>query len=310
MISVIISTKNRHKDLLRCVKSILKNKNCDFEIIITDASDNDKTKNVINRIKNKKVKYYHSVNEGKTKMINCALIKAKGNIVCFTDDDNLVDNNWINNINKTYIENPDVHGVFGKTLPYRKLKNKGLKVANSFESNKFKIITDPYLVYYREIGTGNNMSFRKDTFARIGKFKTWLGPGNGDINGGEDGEFVFRVLKHDLKIVYDPKIIVYHNRWVAYDQWRTLQKTYTGGESAFYFYHFAKSRDFKMLLHYFRTFNERFFTKSLYKALLYFIKHFGTKGKRNLFYELRYSFKELVAVINGAKTALNQIYDR
>ena len=78
MISVLIATKNRDEDLAKCLNSILKNKKTDFEILVLDQSSNQLSKLLCDDINNKRVRYYHLQNKGKSVALNVGIKKAKG----------------------------------------------------------------------------------------------------------------------------------------------------------------------------------------------------------------------------------------
>ncbi len=233
MISIIIPTCDRYNHLIKCVKSVLKNNYKSIEIIIIDQSQ-EPLKNTEILLKSNKIKYYHLNSKNKSKAINLALKNVNGDITTFTDDDCIVDKDWLRNINKTFQQKKDIIGVFGKVYPYNQEENKD-KVCPSIFLNKRKNIIIRPCLHWKNIGFGNNMAYRREIFNKIGGFKEWLGPGSIGI-AAEDAEFAIRCLAKGYKLLYNPKIIVYHNRWLTKEECRRQNLFYSCGEVACYGY--------------------------------------------------------------------------
>lgn len=241
MISVIIATLNRPNKLNHCLKSVLNNVFSDFEIIVVDQSINDRTKKIVYQFNFKKIKYFKINSKGKSKALNYAIRKSSGQILAFTDDDCIVDKNWLKNINRS-LKQKDFSGAFGKTLPYRPKQNVGKICPCTFDKKDKKIISKP-ISHWNNVGFGNNMAFKKSIFKQIGDFKQWLGPGSIGSNA-EDAEFALRALINKKIILFNPKIQVHHNRWITKEQFRKQSLSYSCGEVACYGYFAFQKKEF------------------------------------------------------------------
>lgn len=236
--SVIIVTRNRPKQIVRCLEALELNTFKRFEVIIVDQSDlNYIPNNLIQKIKKLKGKYLKSKTKGKSRGLNEGLKVATGEALVFTDDDCIPNKYWLKNIYQTFLNNPKVSGIFGRTLPYRPTVNRNLICACTFLKTRPRNITKPE--YHAEyIGLGNNMSIKKKVFFQIDGFKEWLGPGSVG-KAAEDAEISLRLLTADKILFYNPKIIVYHNNWLTVSQYNKLLLSYICGEIACYgFYYF------------------------------------------------------------------------
>ena len=218
MISILISTRNRPQKIKNCIKFILKNYFKKFEIILIDQSTNSKTKKIVKKIKARKIRYLKLNNKGKSKALNLTLKKATEEIFAFTDDDCIVDKNWLKNIYQSFQKNKNIVGVFGKVLPYRPQLNKNKVCPCTFLNNKKRVISMP-CYHAKNIGFGNNMAFRRNIFEEIGGFKEWLGAGSITLLM-HLALLCLRVLLKDHKILYNPKVKVYHNRWLTKNQFK------------------------------------------------------------------------------------------
>jgi len=242
LISIIISTRNRHNDILNCLNSILANNYKEFEIIVIDQGDTDKTERIIKKINNPLIKYWRHGVKGLSKGRNFGIKSSSGEIIAFTDDDCLVDKNWLRDILFSFHKNKNIVGVFGKVLPYRQYLNKSKICPCIFLNNKKRIIDDPDL-HWENIGFGNNMAFKRKIFNNLGGFSEWLGLGSIG-NSAEDAEFALRALSKNYKILYNPKIKVWHNRWVKGRELKKQKLSYLCGEMACYGYFAFQGKKF------------------------------------------------------------------
>lgn len=243
-ISVVIPTKNRPEKIGSCINSIVKNTINSNEILIIDQSHTSQTQFIIKRFADPKVRYFHFPKGGKASALNYGISRAKGNIICFTDDDCLVDKNWLKNILLSFEKNPSCKGVFGRVLPYQSSKRRknGLLCPCTFNKTKQKLIVHP--TYHAEaVGYGNNMAYQREIFNQIGFFKTWLGP-NSIGSNAEDAEFALRTLLLGYQILYSPNVIVWHNKWLSKHQMNQQRLSYIRGENAVYGYYALKGYSF------------------------------------------------------------------
>lgn len=228
-ISVIVCTRNRDFVIKKCIDALLRNDYKNFEIIVIDQSDNDLTESIIKNISSKRIRYYHINSIGLSRSRNYGISKACGTIVAFTDDDCIVSNNWLKNIFKSFLINKSVSILYGKVLPYARNRHKGLmcpyikipsnkRLITSYISSKNKTI----------IVSGNNLSFRKNVFGEYENFKNWLGLGT-RANAAEDEEYVYRLISKGHKLLIDPSIVVYHNRWMKKNEYERHDILYARG---------------------------------------------------------------------------------
>lgn len=134
---------------------------------------------------------------------------AKGEILAFLDDDAYPDQNWLKNA-IAYFKNPKIAGVCGPgiTPPTNTLAQKvsgsvwstwlgaGGNTYRCKPGNKREV--DDYPTF--------NLIIRKRDFEKVGGFDSHFWP-------GEDTKLCFDlVYKLKKKIIYDPKILVFHHR--------------------------------------------------------------------------------------------------
>lgn len=91
-LSVIIPVFNGEKTIERCINSALSQTVSDFEIIVVNDGSNDKTTDIIEQIKDSRVKVITQQNSGQGLARNAGLDAAKGEYIGFLDADDTIEN--------------------------------------------------------------------------------------------------------------------------------------------------------------------------------------------------------------------------
>ncbi len=236
MISVCINTRDRHQALTGCLKSILASKYKDFEIIVIDQSTEKVPKHILDFMVKNKITYVLDSGKGAGRAKNISLKLARGEIVAYTDDDCLVSPNWLGQIASFFKKNKDIAGVFGGVSAFAPKKHQGFYCPCTVGRTKAEVISSP-CKHWLYLGFGNNMAFRKKALKRVGGFRDWLGPGSVGKNA-DDAEVALRLLTSGNRLAYEPKIVVFHNRWLTATQSIKQSFAYGSGETACYGYYF------------------------------------------------------------------------
>lgn len=117
MFSLIICTYMRPQPLLKLLQSVKRQTLCPDEILIIDGSLNSETEIILNRNKIEGLKYFLVSEEirGLTRQRNFGINQVSPNcdIVCFLDDDTILEENYFEELIKTYNIFPDALGVGG-----------------------------------------------------------------------------------------------------------------------------------------------------------------------------------------------------
>lgn len=88
MISVIIPSYNRENTILRSVKSVLAQTYRDIEVIVVDDCSTDQTSEVVQNIRDSRLKYYRlKKNSGACAARNYGIDQARGELIAFQDSD-------------------------------------------------------------------------------------------------------------------------------------------------------------------------------------------------------------------------------
>lgn len=171
MISVIIPTYNRGKLLLRALKSVLNQTYKDIEVLVVDDNSNDNTEELVQEIKDDRIRYIKlSRNGGACIARNTGIELAKGEYIAFQDSDDV----W--KVDK-----------LEKQLKYLKANNLDIvscKMNQIIDENKINIfpkntnLKDDSIYYKNSISTqtilGKKECFLNEKFdVRLLRFQDW-----------------------------------------------------------------------------------------------------------------------------------------
>jgi glycosyltransferase involved in cell wall biosynthesis len=88
-ISVIIPAYNAEKTILTTIESVLDQTYSNFELIVINDGSTDNTLNLINKIKDNRLKLHSFENAGLPSARNKGIKLARGEFISFIDADNL-----------------------------------------------------------------------------------------------------------------------------------------------------------------------------------------------------------------------------
>lgn len=228
-VSVLLCTRNRPDKAARCIASVLANSYRDFELVVVDQSTDERTRAAAARIDDQRLVYIHTDTVGLSRSRNIAIRASRAEMVLFIDDDCIADRAWIASVVAEYDRDPALMGVFGRVLAYGEGRQD--MVCPCLIDKQERQVVDRPVKPQLVLGSGNNMSFRKDVFRRIGLFIESLGAGTW-MKSGEDTEFVYRALGAHMPIAYSPAPLVHHDNWLSLAQYPVLARAYLLGGSA------------------------------------------------------------------------------
>jgi glycosyltransferase involved in cell wall biosynthesis len=186
----------------------------EWELLIVNNNCTDHTDHIIEKYKSQlPIKHLHEKNPGRSHALNTAVELVNGEYIIWTDDDSLVDVNWIENYVKAFRLWPDTSMFYGPVKPH-------------FEGNPPKwmsvvLKTIPFVYALLDFGTdsfelsedkmpfGVNLAIR----ARDQKqycYDTSLGRKPNSFLGGEEIELVQKMLADGKKGRWIPAALVHH----------------------------------------------------------------------------------------------------
>ena len=135
MVSIIVPVYNSEKYIERCIVSVMKQTNPNWELIIVDDGSTDKSADIIDRIarNEKKIRYYYQNNSGAGMARNLGITKATGDYIAFLDFDDY--------LSKDYIESIEQHDSDVIFLDLQRVEKKK-RIIESISKYRSKSIDD------------------------------------------------------------------------------------------------------------------------------------------------------------------------
>ncbi len=140
---------------------------------------------------------------------NIGIRNAAGEVIAFLDDDVIPLENWLRHA-MVYFANENIAAVGGPaSTPVNDAmmaRLSGKVYANSLVSGPYRYRYEPGIVQYVEDYPSCNLIVRTDVIKKLSGFRTDFWP-------GEDTYLCLDIIKKlNLKILYDPRVEVYHHR--------------------------------------------------------------------------------------------------
>lgn len=218
--SVVVITRNRHRDLLHCLGSLISQMEKPDEVLIIDNNSTDRTEEIVKNfqeaigfpircVKEKKIGYASARNRG--------LKESNFPWVAFIDDDCVADENWFLEVKKSIRNMNSSAAILGRclTLYHEKMPS---KVQNYLDSSWKNTARNKKVIFDFEILDTKNIVFNK-IFLEANKIEF---DERGLVAGGgvsEDCDLGMQIQKKGGKAMYNEKMIVHHKdaiSWYAY----------------------------------------------------------------------------------------------
>jgi O-antigen biosynthesis protein len=222
-ITVVVATRDRVETLAPCIESLLGMNYSNFDLLIVDnAPSSSATSEFFQKScqHDQRFRYLREDTPGLAVAHNRALREVDAPIVAFTDDDVLVDPNWLDALAANFVKSQKIVCVTGLTIPYE-LETPSqvwIEQFGGFGKGFERIIYDldenhpgqPLYPYAAgKFGSGANMAFRTDVLRGLGGFDAALGAGTIAM-GGDDLAAFFTVISDGYQLVYEPAALIRH----------------------------------------------------------------------------------------------------
>jgi GT2 family glycosyltransferase len=227
LFSIIVPTYNRPEKLAVCLQSFveLEYPRDGFQVIVVNDSTEISVESTISPfLQQLNLTLLTQPNSGPAKARNTGSFAANGKFLVFTDDDCTVGTDWLQNLEKRFVETPDCL-IGGRTVN---------ALPDNIYSTASQQLIDYLYSYYNAIAdraqffTSNNFALSAEAFQQIGGFDTSF-----SLAAGEDREFCDRWLNSGYGAVYAPEVTVYHSHALTLSKFWQQQFNY--GRGAFLF---------------------------------------------------------------------------
>ncbi len=206
--SIVIPTIGRPDKFRRAVESILSNNGVDFEVIIVDQSPDNETREVVDSFGCAALRYVRQNARGRGRAIGRGVCVAHGEYIAITDDDVVVESNWLTAAKQAFAVHRPCHAIVGRISPYGKKPGEDYLDPQSVEWEE-PCLLDPLGLWK---GFGANSFFRREVLEKAGGYDPRMGVG-GPVGGAGDWELLYRILMLGFTINYCPEVVVWHDGW-------------------------------------------------------------------------------------------------
>jgi GT2 family glycosyltransferase len=200
--SIIVATINRTEENQRLLESIAAQQFADLEVIFADQNADDRLDAILIHFRARFPIVHLRSRRGLSRARNDALALARGEIICFPDDDCWYPPKLLIEVDRLIRDNPYISG-----LTCRCTDEQGRLSAGG--ESKQPGLLDCHNVWRR--GVSATMFLRMQLFKQVGCFDEELGLGSGTpFQSGEETDLLLRAIKNGFLIQYLPSLAVFH----------------------------------------------------------------------------------------------------
>ncbi len=209
-VSVVVCSYNREKYIADAINSLVDQTLSPdlYEVLIIDNNSKDKTAQIALELIEKykdthRIFYFKETNQGLCFARNHGIQEAKGQFICYMDDDGIADPNFLEVQYNFLKENTDVIGLGGKIIP-RYVHGKPEWIDGILEGLVSKVDYGNANFQYSggKYPVGCNMTYRKDILVQVGMFDTSVGQVGDNLVRGDETELFERIKKLNQPVYY------------------------------------------------------------------------------------------------------------
>ncbi|RZK25552.1 MAG: glycosyltransferase family 2 protein [Flavobacterium sp.] len=229
-LSVVICTYNPKLDILNKVlhslqKQTLEKKN--WELIVVDNNCSESLAERIDLAWHQHVRVVRETKPGLSNARICGVNNSRANLIVFVDDDNVLDENYLQVSYNFYNSHQEVGCFGGKSLPVFEtvppswFNNAGINLGcQDYGSERYisNYAAANFTVkgYPEKAPIGTGMVIQKKAFecylheAANSPDRMKLGRQGKSLSSGEDNDIILTIVKNGYEIAYVPELIVHH----------------------------------------------------------------------------------------------------
>jgi GT2 family glycosyltransferase len=235
-VSIVIATRDRPDLLRETLLSIRDGDRLPAELIVADQSGAATELPPLGG--DVEVRHLRLSSSGLSRARNAGIEAASNGILVFTDDDVIVERDWLRLLVEALVSAPARTAVTGRVLP-----------AETDGHVPSVTYWDQPQVFagrlFADVLFPNNMAIRREAFDEVGLFDERLGAGS-TFPAAEDNDFGYRLLEAGYSIAFVPEATLHHRGARRGRELASLQWAYGCGQGAFYSKHMSRS-DLHML---------------------------------------------------------------
>jgi glycosyltransferase involved in cell wall biosynthesis len=188
----------------------------DYEILVVDNNSSDRTRAVIQEFSSvlgPRLRGLFEPRQGLSHARNLALAEARGDVICFIDDDAVADPDWLAGHAEIYGADEHVVAVAGRIeLQWPAGWSRPPWLSRNLESYLSGLDLGPerMVMEYPRYPYGCNMSVRRAAAEQVGGFSTRLGRQGHGLRSNEERHFFHKIHGQGGRVIYTPGAVVHH----------------------------------------------------------------------------------------------------
>lgn len=214
-ITIVVATFNGEKTIPRMLDSLKLQQSppLPWNLIVVNNGSNDSTAQILSEYSNYlPLTVLNQFTRGKNRALNSIFSIPIGDLVIFTDDDTIVDSEWLCTMHRCAIEHPEVDLFGGTILPHWEAIPAEW-IHKAIPNDVAFAITDQSIqegTVSAEKIWGPNMMVRRRVFDSGLRFNENIGPAAGLYIMGSETEFTVRAASLGHKTWFCPQAKVHH----------------------------------------------------------------------------------------------------
>jgi len=208
--SIVVCSFNRETYIADAILSLVNQSLSPvlYEVLIIDNNSKDRTAEIaLDLIEEHKhrhqIYYFKESNQGLCFARNRGILEAKGQFICYMDDDGIADPNFLE-VQYDFLQaHPEVIGLGGKIIP-RYVHGKPDWIDGILEGLVSKVDHGNQDFQYsgKKYPVGCNMTYRKDILEQVGMFDNSIGQVGDNLVRGDETELYERIKKLNQPVYY------------------------------------------------------------------------------------------------------------
>ncbi len=212
LLSVIVPSA-RSTTVLKTIEAIREQTDPSWELIVSDQSGNDSLAPQLAALDDERIRRVACPGKGASLARNYGILHARGDVLCFTDDDCRPRRDWLAVIRGLFDAEPDLWMATGSIVPPPDLPTSGIFECPSYVAEERRGY--PASGEARIYSVTANAAYRRVAFDQAGPFDICLSPGT-EFCGGEEDDHDQRMALFNPLFLSTPRMEVEHTYGVRY----------------------------------------------------------------------------------------------
>jgi glycosyltransferase involved in cell wall biosynthesis len=223
--SALICTRDRPNSIVVAVRSLLADRDFDFELIVVDQSEGTETEMALAPLAcDQRLRYVRSKTRGKGAALNEGIRIARGDVLVCTDDDCEAPAGWVAAMSRVFDEEPSAAIAFCSVVARPYDPRTGYVPTYEQPRRLLRSLSD--ICAGRGLGAG--MALRREVALDLGGFDESLGPGSRFL-AAEDMDIAVRAVLRGWHVYDTGDRPVVHHGFRTMDQGRNhTRRDWTG----------------------------------------------------------------------------------